>query len=132
MRILVIGSKNWKSYSEVMRNLTVTIEDIHHYYPDTKAITFVHTGLYGAENMVTEYIGKVEKFMKQKGFAVKEQLFRLPKGQFDLSSKVARDYDMINSGINLALVFTDGSCKRSNSCVKILKELDIPTRVIKE
>ena len=132
MRILVIGSQGWRNYSEVMRNLTVTIEDIHHYYPENKSITFVHTGLRGAENMVTEYVGKVEKFMKQKGFLIKEQLFRLPKGEFNINSKINRDYDMMNSGINMALIFTDGGCKRSNACAKILKELDIPTRIIKE
>lgn len=132
MRVLVIGSKNWKDYNEVIRNLTLAIEDINYYYPDEKKITFIHTGLRGAENMVTEYVGKVEKFMRQKGYSIKEELVRLPVGKFDLSSKVQRDYEMINSGINYAIIFNDGTCKRSHACAKILHEFDIPTRIIKE
>jgi hypothetical protein len=132
MKVLVIGSKQWNSYPEIMRNLTVTIEDINYFYPDEKTITFIHTGSRGAENMVTEYVGKVEKFMKNKGFSIKEQLVRLPKGEFDLNARINRDYDMINSGISIALIFTDGTCKRSEACAKILNELEIPTRIIKE
>lgn len=131
MKVLVIGSKNWTDYNELMRNLTLTIEDINYYYPDEKRITFVHTGLRGAENMVTEYVGKVEKFMRQKGYSIKEQLVRLPQGKFDLSAKIQRDYDMINSDINYALVFNDGTCKRASSCAKMLEEFNVPTRIIK-
>lgn len=132
MRVLVIGSKSWKDYNEVIRNLTLAIEDINYYYPDEKRITFVHTGSRGAENMVTEYVGKVEKFMRQKGYHVKEELVRLPAGKFDLSSRIQRDYEMINSEISYAIIFNDGACKRSDSCAKILKEFDVPTRIIKE
>jgi len=132
MRVLVIGSKDWKDYNEIIRNLTLAIEDINYYYPDEKRITFVHTGQRGAENMVTEYVGKVEKYMRQKGYTIKEELVRLPAGKFDLSSRIQRDYEMINSGINYALIFNDGTCKRSNACAKILHEFEVPTRIIKE
>jgi hypothetical protein len=47
----------------------------------TKSIVFVHRGLAGAETMVTEYIGKVERYMKQKGYSLKEELGLLLKIQ---------------------------------------------------
>jgi hypothetical protein len=72
MRVLVVGSTNWKNYNEVMRNMTLEIEDIAAQDLEDKKIVFVHTGLRGAENMVTEYLGKVEKFLRQKGYSVKE------------------------------------------------------------
>ena len=131
MRVLVVGSKSWSDYLEVMRNLTVAIEDINHYYPEEKRIVFVHTAQKGAENMVTEYVGKVEKFMKQKGFSIKEEIIRRPRDKFDSASKIQRDYEMMTSDISYALVFNDGNCKRSEACAKILKELDVPHRVIK-
>jgi hypothetical protein len=131
MKVLVIGSRKWNDYLEIMRNLTLVIEDINHYYPEEKRVVFVHTAQQGAENMVTEYVGKVEKFMRQKGYAIKEEIVRLPAGQFDSKSKIQRDYEMMNSDISYAIIFNDGTCKRSEYCARILKELDVPTRVIK-
>ena len=76
MKILIVGSKNWINYNEFIRNVTIAIEDAANDFPDDKRIVFVHTGTQGAENMTSEYVGKVEKFMRQKGYAVKEELFR--------------------------------------------------------
>lgn len=130
MRILVTGSKDWNDYNEIIRNLTLVIEDIAFHYPDEKRITFVHTGLKGAENMVTEYVGKIEKFMRQKGYSIKEELFKYY-GDTDLQSKFMRDYEMMNSGISLAVIFTKKGCKRSDYFAKILTEFDVPTRIVK-
>ena len=130
MRVLVTGSRDWTDYNEIIRNLTLIIEDMTYYYPDEKKMTFVHTGQKGAENMVTEYIGKIEKYMRQKGYTIKEELFRY-KGTSEMQEKIMRDYEMMNSGINSAIVFMKNSCKRSQYFVKILEEFQIPTRIIK-
>ena len=131
MRILIVGSKNWTNYDELMRNITVAIEDITQRNPDDNKIVFVHTGIAGAENMVTEYIGKVERYMKQKGFSVKEELVR-NKYSGNAMDKVTSDYDMISSGVDCALVFIRQSCKRSEYCLRLIKELDIPVKLVKE
>lgn len=131
MRILIVGSKNWINYDELIRNVTVVIEDLTHKNPDDNKIVFVHTGISGAENMITEYIGKIEKYMKQKGFSVKEELVR---NKYSGSSmdKVTSDYDMISSNIDYALVFIRQSCKRSEYCLRLIKEMSIPVKLIKE
>lgn len=131
MRILVVGSKNWVNYNELMRNLTLAIEDASIFNPEDKKIVFVHTGAQGAENMTTEYVGKVERFMRQKGYSVKEELFR-KKYSGDKIDKITSDYDMITSGIDSALVFIKDSCRRSEYCTRILREFNIPTKVVKE
>jgi hypothetical protein len=131
MRILVVGSKNWINYEEVMRNITVAIEDVTFKNPEDNKIVFVHTGSAGAENMVTEYVGKVERYMRQKGFSVKEELVR-SKYSGNATDKVTSDYDMISSGIDYALVFIRSSCKRSEYCIRLLKEMDVPTKVIRQ
>lgn len=132
MRILVVGSRNWVNYNELMRNLTLAIEDAAaEADPDDNKIIFVHTGSQGAENMTTEYVGKVEKFMRQKGYSVKEELFRKRYSGNNVD-RITSDYDMITSGIDSALVFIKDSCRRSEYCARILKEFDIPTRIIKE
>lgn len=131
MRVLVVGSTNWKNYNEVMRNMTLEIEDIAVKDLEDKKIVFVHTGLRGAENMVTEYLGKVEKFLRQKGYSVKEELYRV-KLEGSHLQKATADYDMITSGIDHAIVFFKQGDKRAEYCVRILKEFNIPTLVAKE
>lgn len=130
MRVLVTGSRDWTDYNEVMRNLTLAIEDITFHYPDEKRIVFVHTAQKGAENMVTEYVGKVEKFMRQKGYAIKEEVFKY-NGESELQNRLMRDYEMMNSGISLAIIFMKPSCKRSQYFAKILPEFDVPTTIVR-
>ena len=76
MRVLVFGSNDWSDYNDLIRQITLLIEDNKHHYPDDKEFTFVHKGSRGAETMVTEYIGKTEKFLAQKGYKIKEELVR--------------------------------------------------------
>jgi hypothetical protein len=120
MKTAVFGSKGWTDYSDLMRQLTVFIQDSHAVGHDN--ITFVHTGSKGAETMITEYIGKTEKFLRQKDFRIKEELIR---GK----AQVINDLDIIESGIEFALIFSDG-CKRTLACSKLLKEYNIPYRII--
>jgi len=131
MKILIVGSRNWINYNEFMRNMTVAIEDASIFHPEDKKIVFVHTGSQGAENMTTEYVGKIDKFMKQKGYSIKEEIFK-KKYSGNNVDKITADYDMMNSGVDSALVFIKGSCRRSEYCARILKELEVPTKVIKE
>ena len=131
MKILIVGSKNWINYNEFIRNVTIAIEDAANDFPDDKRIVFVHTGTQGAENMTSEYVGKVEKFMRQKGYTVKEELFR-KKYSGNNVDKITSDYDMNTSGIDAALVFIRSSDRRAEYCTRILKEFDIPTKIIKE
>jgi len=122
MRVLVFGSKDWTDYNELMRQVTLLLEDNKAYYPDDKDFIFVHKGQKGAENMITEYVGKVEKLLKQKGYRIKEEIVR-DKSSFS-------DVTMIESEPNIALVF--GDSLRNKSCVKILETYNIPYRYFKD
>lgn len=131
MRVLVIGSRNWVDYNSVMRHLTIVLEDAAIDRPEDKRIVFVHTGAKGAENMTTEYIGKVEKYLRQKGYSVKEELF-LKKYSGEVMDRMVADYDMITSGIDTALVFMRGNDKRASYCIRILNEMGIPVEVVRD
>lgn len=131
MRILIVGSRNWVNYNEFMRNMTVAIEDASVKSPEDTKIVFVHTGQQGAENMVSEYVGKVDRYMKQKGYSVKEEIFR-KKFSGEKIDRITADYDMITSGVDSVLVFVKDSCRRSEYCAKIAKEFGIPTKMIRE
>lgn len=122
MRVLVFGSKDYTDYNDLIRQLTVLIDDRKHFFSDDKEYIFVHTGLKGAENMVTEYIGKTEKFLRQKGYRIKEELVR------DKSSY--SDVTLIESTPDFALVF--GECPRNRQCVKLLEAMNVPYRFIPE
>jgi hypothetical protein len=122
MRVIVFGSKEWKDYNEVIRQLTVLIDDRKHFYPEDNEYLFIHTGLRGAENMVTEYIGKTEKFLRQKGFKIKEELVR------DKSSYA--DTTLIESQPDFALVI--GDSPRNRQCLKLLEIFQVPHRYVKE
>jgi hypothetical protein len=122
MRALVFGSKDWTDYNHLIRQVTLLIEDNKHHYPDDKEFIFVHKGLRGAENMITEYIGKTEKFIRQKGFKIKEELVR--------DSSSFSDVTMIESSPSIALIF--GESSRNTSCIKILESYGIPYRYFKD
>jgi hypothetical protein len=122
MRVLVFGSKDWNDYNELIRQVTVLIDDRKHFYPDDKEYIFIHTGLKGAENMITEYIGKTEKFLRQKGYKIKEELIR-DKTSFS-------DVTLIESKPDFALIFGDSA--RNKSCVKVLEAIEVPFRYLKD
>lgn len=122
MKVLVFGSKDWVDYNDLIRQVTLLIEDNKAYYPDDKEFLFVHKGLKGAENMITEYIGKTEKFLSQKGYKIKEQLVR-DKSSFS-------DVTMIESEPSIALVF--GECPRNKQVLSLLETYNVPYRYFKE
>jgi ABC-type uncharacterized transport system involved in gliding motility auxiliary subunit len=122
MRVLVFGSKDYTDYNEFIRQMTVLIDDRKHWHPEDKEYTFIHKGLRGAENMVTEYIGKVEKLIRQNGYKIKEELVR-DKSSFS-------DVTMIESTPDFALVF--GVSERNKSCIKLLEAYGVPYRSIKD
>jgi hypothetical protein len=72
--------------------------------------------------MITEYIGKTEKFLRQKGYKIKEELIR-DKASFS-------DVTLIESVPDFALVFGDSA--RNKSCVKLLEAINVPHRYIKD
>jgi len=125
MKILVIGSREWQSYTDLMRYMTILIQDATEAYPEDKVLTFVHAGSVGAENMVTEYIGKTEKFMRQKGYSLKEKVVRHGK------DAVLNDYKLMEQGVDAAIVFSSG-CKRTRTGIKLLQELGIPAAIYEE
>lgn len=128
MRILVGGSRNWVDYNEIMRKMTVILDHWVSTKPQDKKITFVHTASSPAENMVTEYIGKVERLLKQKGYSIDEQLFR-PKKISD--SSAVQMYDLASLNIDKAIFFVRDSCKKTTSLANISSAMEIPTEIVK-
>jgi len=122
MKVLVFGSKDWEDYNDLIRQVTLLIEDNKVYYPQDKEFLFVHKGLKGAENMITEYIGKTERFLAQKGYKIKEQLIR--------DKSPLADVAMIESEPSIALVF--GECARNKQVISLLEAYNIPYRYFKE
>lgn len=129
MKVIIIGSKNWDNYNEVMRNMTILIDDWVKSDPEDKTLTILHSGSIGAENMITEYIGKVERLFKQKGYSIKEKIYRTKHytGEFP---HIDRDQDMINSGVEKVMVFSKDSCKRTTSFSKLVQAYGIETKII--
>lgn len=128
MRILVGGSRNWVDYNEIMRKMTVTLDQWVSTNPTDRKITFVHTASSPAENMVTEYIGKVERLLKQKGYSIDEQLFR-PKKISDTTA--VQMYDLASLNIDKAIFFVRDSCKKTTSLANISSAMEIPTEIVK-
>ena len=120
MKVAVFGSYDWSDYMDLARNITLLIQESHKVGHSN--IVFVHGGKNGAENMVTEYIGKTEKFLRQKGYKIKEELIR------DRSS--FSDVTLIESTPDFALVF--GMSTRNKQALSLLETYGIPHRYIKE
>ena len=126
---MVVGSKNWIDYNEVMRVMTVAIDRWVSTNPEEKVITFIHSGSIGAENMVTEYIGKVEKFMRQKDYYIKEKLYG--RGKVNNSGRLANDYDILVSDVDKAIVFIRDRCKRSEAFINMAQANGVPVELVK-
>lgn len=129
MRVLISGSRNWVDYNEIMRKMTVILDEWVSNSPEDRKITFVHSASTPAENMVTEYIGKVEKLLKQKGYHINEQLVR-PKID-DSYSKAGSLFDLANLNIDKTIVFIRDSCKKTQSLANISSAMGIPTDIVK-
>lgn len=127
MKIAVVGSRTWTDYNYLMRKLTVIIEDWSKEHSDAEPLLFIHQANDGAENMVTEYIGKVEGFLKQKNVSIKEKIF--PRS----INQTSRDYEMLTSGIDKVVIFlSKNPCKRSLAFANIANAHGIETIVVKE
>jgi hypothetical protein len=115
MRVGVFGSYDWDNYNEVIRQLTLFIQEAAQL--EHENIVFVHSGKRGAENMITEYIGKTEKFLRQKNFRLKEELMT--------KNGKLNDHSIIDSGIEYALIFSTKD-KRTYGCKNMLDAYNIP------
>ena len=131
MKIAIAGSKNWNNYNELMRQLTIAIEDHAASNSDDNKITFIHTGAIGAENMVTEYVGKVESYMRQKGYVVKDYVYRPKNLESVPGYRVSRDNQMLENGVDKAIVFVKDSCRRTEAFARLAKAYEIPTTIVK-
>ena len=128
MRVLIAGSRNWVDYNEIMRKMTVTLDEWVASKNDNK-ITFVHTASSPAENMVTEYIGKVERLVRQKGYNIDEQLVR-PKSGEQWQGRLSID-DISNLNVDKAIMFIRDSCKKTQNIANITSAMGIPTDIVK-
>jgi len=75
--------------------------------------------------MVTEYCGKVYSYLKQKGYNVKDHVYR-PRGK-----SLNKDVEMLEDGIDKAIVFVAAPSKRVNSFARIAEAYNIPTTIVK-
>lgn len=129
MRVLVAGSRNWVDYNEIMRKMTVVLDEWVSSNPETRRITFVHTASSPAENMITEYIGKVEKLVRQKGYSIDEQLIR-PKYGEQWQGRISID-DISNLNVDKSIMFIRDSCKKTQNIANITSAMGIPTDIVK-
>lgn len=128
MRVLIAGSRNWVDYNEIMRKMTVVLDEWVSSNLDNEII-FIHTALSPAENMVTEYIGKVERLIKQKGYLIKEEIAR-PRGNYSWQSGLSVD-EISNLRIDKAIMFIRDSCKKTQNIANITSAMGIPTEIVK-
>lgn len=132
MKVIVIGSKDWTNYDEVVRNMTVLVYDWFNSNPTDKTLTILHTGAWGAESMVTQYIDRVRKLFKQNGYFIKDRVYNLRKYPESITA-ADRDKDMVENGeAEKALIFIKGACKRSTGFARLADAYGIETKIIRE
>jgi hypothetical protein len=129
MRILVAGSRNWVDYNEIMRKMTVILDEWVSSDPSDRKITFVHTASSPAENMITEYVGKVERLIRQKGYEIDEQLLRPQHGD-RWENKMSIE-DVSNLNLDKSVMFIRDSCKKTQNTANIISAMGIPTDIVR-
>jgi hypothetical protein len=125
MKVLIGGSRNWVDYNHIVRRMTILLEDWVRNNPEDKRIIFVHSASTPAENMVTEYIGKVDKLLKQKGYHIDEKIVKNNK---PISENI---FTSSNLDIDKAIFFIRDSCKKTQSIANISSAIGIPTEIVK-
>ena len=119
MRVAIFGSYDWNDYNSFIREMTLFIQDAHDL--GHRQILFVHGGKAGAENMITEYIGKTQKFLRQKDFKLKEELFKKRNNFLEV--------DIIESGIDYAIIFSTKD-KKTYKSKQILEAYGMPFKIV--
>lgn len=127
MKVLVSGSRNWVDYNEIMRKMTILLEDWSRSGDDK--IIFIHSASSPAENMITEYVGKVEKLIRQKGFSIKEQLLK-PKYGEQWQGRISIE-DVNSLELDRAIFFIRDSCKKTENIANITTAMGIPTEIVR-
>lgn len=122
MKIAVVGSNNWEDYNTLIRKLSIEIEDWIRFYPDDNKLIFVHGGTVGAENMVTEFVGKIQSLAKQNGKSIIDTVFYSNNNKYS---------ELANSGVDKAIIFHKYPCKKTSTFANIVQELNIPTIFVK-
>jgi hypothetical protein len=125
MKVLIGGSRNWVDYNHIVRKMTILLEDWVRNNPEDKRIIFIHSASTPAENMVTEYIGKVDKLLKQKGYHIDEKIVKNNK---PISENI---FTSSNLDIDKAIFFIRDSCKKTQSIANISSAIGIPTEIVK-
>ena len=130
MKVIIVGSRDWEDYPTLSRKMAVLMEDWVYEFPDDKVLTIAHAGNHGAENMVTEFIGKVERLVKQNGYSIKEKVYSVRNFSGN-NAMIQRDNKMFEDGADRVLVFQRGDCKRSQALSKLANAYNIRTEVVK-
>lgn len=127
MKIGIVGSTDWDNYPMLMRKLAIEIEDWRLANPEDNKLVIVHSGARnGVEDMVSEYVGKVEGFLKQKGVTITERV---------RSSKINpsnHSSDLLEEGLDKLIVFKKGNCSRNLLTIKAAEFRAIPVTIISE
>lgn len=130
MKVIVVGSKDWEDYPTLSRKMAILMEDWVHQNSEDKVLTIIHAGNRGAENMVTEFIGKVERLVKQNGYSIKEKVYSIKNFDGD-RPMITRDSKMFEDGADKVLIFQRGDCKRSIALSNLAEAYQIKTEVVK-
>lgn len=127
MKLVVIGSKDWDDYNTLMRKMTIEIEDWRLASPEDTKLSVMHIGTRtGVEDMISEYVGKIEDLLRQKGIQISERIMRFS------SPKISdKDFEMLNDGVDKVIIFQKGSCIRSINAARIAEAVGIPTTIVK-
>lgn len=120
MKVLVFGSREWSDYNEFMRQVTVLLDDRKHWNPEDKEYLFVHQMGTGVSDMVTEYVGKVEKLLRSNGYRIREEFIR--------DRRHGIEEIIIGTGADFALIF--GKSPKTNKHITLLEFNGIPYRFI--
>ena len=123
MKIAVVGSREWEDYNTLIRKLSIEIEDWIRFYPDDNKLIFVHGGARGAENMVTEFVGKIQSLAKQNKKTITDKVF--------YSESSDRYAEIAMSDIDRAVIFQKIPCGKTTKFANIVQEMEIPTVIVK-
>jgi hypothetical protein len=110
-----------------MRKMTIEIEDWRISNPEDTKMVVMHIGTRnGVEDMISEYVGKIENLLRQKGIQISEKILRFS------SPKISdKDFQMLNDGVDKVVIFQKGSCQRSINAARIAEAVGIPMTIVK-
>jgi|SRR6478735_2353204 len=131
IRVLVTGSRDFPEsrYLEIVRGISLGIEQVAKERPDEKEIVVVHGAARGADRMAKRFVDQAVSYFRTHGTTIRQEPHPVTEAEWARFKGYAgnmRNQKMVDLGADICVAFYYPGCKGTKDCVKRAEEAGIP------